>query len=145
VNGTVRTLVAAVPCCAALLTGAALAEVPFVTEDAFRDWTEGRVIQTDRIDGMTFGIEEFGRDGQVVWREPDGTCLTGRWRAEGGSICYHYDGIETPSCLRYQTEGDSLIGYQWDNAAGPLGYLGLTLRLTPTDKLQLGCQVAPLS
>jgi hypothetical protein len=124
--------------------GVAAAQSVFLSEEEFRALTEGRVMRTDLADGTAFGIEEFGPGGSVVWHETDGTCLTGQWRAEGGSICYHYDGYTEPSCLRYQRDGDRLTGFQWDNAAGVLGFAGMVVTLTPIDAAPLTCAEVPV-
>jgi hypothetical protein len=130
---------------AALAATPACAEPGWLSAEAFRTFTEGRVVRTDLADGSPFGVEDFRPDGKVVWQEVDGTCLTGEWRAEGGSICYHYEGQPEPSCLRYLASGDELVGLQWDNARGDLGFLDFVVRLTPIDSAPLSCDVAPLS
>jgi hypothetical protein len=130
----------------ALAATPALAQQDWVSGEAFETWTRGRVVRADFADGALFGYEYFNPDGSVVWQnEVEGTCLTGVWRAEGGSICYHYDGLAEPSCLRYVAQGPELIGYQWENARGDDGFLGFVVRLSRTAKPPLSCDVSPLS
>lgn len=123
----------------------AAAEAGFIGEDAFRGFVAGQVVRADHADGSLFGHEQFLPGDRVVWLNADGTCLEGVWRAEGGSICYHYEGRSEPSCLRYMPLGDQLVGYQWDNSLGPVGYLNFLVRLTPVEHPPLSCDTTPTS
>ncbi len=123
----------------------ALAEAGFIDEAAFRSFAAGRVVRADYEDGSLFGHEQFLPDDRVIWLTADGTCLEGVWKAEGGSICYHYEDGDAPSCLRYMRLGDQLVGYHWDNSRGAVGYLGFIVRLSQVDHPSLSCDPAPVS
>lgn len=119
---------------------------PWLEPDAFRAAVQGQIMRTQHEDsGTVFGHEAFGPNDTVTWQYPNGRCLTGRWKAIRGSVCYRYDGVPGESCLRYRFEATQLIGHQWRNAYGDGGDSGEKLLLTPSPKHSLTCGPAPNS
>ena len=121
-------------------------ENPWMSATAFHALVQDQVMRTQHKEsGEVFGHEAFGPDQSVVWQYPDGRCLVGRWRANGGSVCYRYDGIARESCLRYRIEGGQIIGHQWRQILGDWGDSGEKLRLTPSPGHRMTCGPQPNS
>jgi hypothetical protein len=133
---------------AATLAATALPALPqtgVLSAEAFRAWAEGQVIRTEHAgDGTLFGHEEFRPDGTVIWQYPDGKCLTGRWQRVAAAICYHYDGVPEPNCLRYRGWKGGLLGEAWLPERGEADANQGQVWLQKTDLPPLNCGPAPV-
>lgn len=101
---------------ACLATGAQ-AEAP-MTAAAFAAYVEGRTIAFADALGISAGVEQYLSGKRVIWSPQPGTCLTGRWYAEGQAICFAYDGVDDPACWDLTLTPDGLRAARAGGAPG---------------------------
>jgi hypothetical protein len=106
----------------------AVAEEP-VSPSEFRDFAEGYTLYFEQ-DGEPFGAEAFEPGGETLWRDVNGNCLHGVWKAHGAQLCFYYGVEDEVLCWRVlRDEGGLLVRLLGD---GPDA--GLELRITGRDK-----------
>ena len=87
----------------AALPGAARAEGPSLSAEAFERIVEGRTMNTHDLTGR-YGVETFLPGRRAIWRDA-AQCLEGTWRPQGEMICFDYIGLATPFCWTYHDRG----------------------------------------
>lgn len=83
---------------AALAATASAAET--LGPEAFDALTRGRTAIYS-LDGAFHGMERHYGDRRVEWSFADGACFSGRWYAEGETICFVYENLEGPQCWQF--------------------------------------------
>lgn len=64
----------------------------------FAAYVTGRTLIFAAPDGTVAGAESYGPDHSVTWQAATGQCQQGRWSAQGGQICFVYQGDPQPTC-----------------------------------------------
>ncbi|SEN43180.1 hypothetical protein SAMN04488003_11646 [Loktanella fryxellensis] len=82
----------------ALILWAAPAMAEPLDAAAFAAYVTGRTLVFAARDGSVAGVEAYGPDRSVTWSSVPGQCQQGRWFAQGGQICFAYDGDPLPKC-----------------------------------------------
>lgn len=89
-------------------------------------------------DGEPMGSETFRPDGRVRWRDADGVCADGVWRAYGDQMCFYY-GPGTPvqcwALSRTQPDGPIRLTLTGDGEDA-----GLALDVAGRDRQPLTCK-----
>lgn len=60
-----------------------------VSPEEFADYAQGWTLYYEE-DGEPAGAEQFRPDGRVRWRDADGECIDGVWRAHRDMACFYY-------------------------------------------------------
>lgn len=85
--------------------GAASAEVT-LSPDQFDRMSTGKTMEFER-DGAWYGSEQYLPNREVVWKYGDGTCTSGFWFEDQGSLCFVYEDAPQPQCWVFvEREGD---------------------------------------
>jgi hypothetical protein len=75
-----------------------------VAPEDFEALSEGRTLTFSR-GGAFFGAEQYFERRRSLWLAGDGTCLEGRWYAEGEQICFLYTNDPRPHCWLFREHG----------------------------------------
>lgn len=101
---------------ACLLAAPALAQTP-MTGAEFDAYVTGKTMDYF-ADGQAFGREVYLPGRKVRWAYTADECKLGHWFAEGGNICFLYDGDPEPKCWTIWPDGEGLAASYMTDAPG---------------------------
>jgi hypothetical protein len=88
----------------ALLLAAPAQSQTLMSAEEFESWSTGKTLDY-AIDGVYWGSEQHFPGRRTRDSDADGTCLDGRWFAQGDAICFVYEGIEGEHCWHFRRDG----------------------------------------
>jgi hypothetical protein len=105
-----------------------------VAPEAFEALSEGRTL-TFSLGDAFFGAEQYFAGRRSLWLAGDGTCLEGRWYAEGEQICFLYRNDPAPHCWLFREDAGGYSAHLVEDGAES----GLALRLSGMSDEPLAC------